>query len=677
MNEVTIPLKLTGVGSMKAELRSLKAEIANATDPAQMEALAKKAGELSDKIKDANDAVNVFASGSKFEQISNSFDGIKSSLMSLDFEEANEKSKVFANNLGKLGKADISKALKGITGMVKNVGGAFVKLGVQILANPLFLLTAFITAIVVAIGAFLNKIGVLDKAFKAIMMPINAVINAFKWLTDTIGLTNYAVEENAKKMQKANEKASESSKKRSEKIADAYDIEIAKAKANGKDVTDLEIAKSKALSKESQGRLNDATSEYKYLQKIASKDNLERRKKLREQIEAEKKILSDGRKERTLLQIEDDKEQEDKAKEQAKTRIENAKAYAKNRLDAERTIKDIEIALIDDENAREIATINEKYKRLAEDAKKNENLTGAERVKIMKLYEEQRINDLETLAKKEEDVKKADAKRIEDGIKANQDLQLQKEEDFQEQMRQLRMTDQQRELDEVQTKYFELIALAEQYGMDTNALIEKQKAEEKVINDKYAEVETQKRLDSIEKAKNERDAKIQFANEIATGIGAIGEMFIKDQKKLEQFNKAQALIQIGIDTAKAISSLTAMSQANPLNAVTGGAAGIAQYASGIVQIITNIAKAKALLSNPNGSASVGGGGTGSSSESSTSVTQATPSVQLFGQGNNYNTQGQLKSSSAPQNMVVTAVVSESDITSTQSKLFKLQKNAEL
>ena len=677
MNEVTIPLKLTGVGSMKAELRSLKAEIANATDPAQMEALAKKAGELSDKIKDANDAVNVFASGSKFEQISNSFDGIKSSLMSLDFEEASEKSKVFASNLGKIGKADISKALKGITGMVKNVGGAFVKLGVQILANPIFLLAAVITAIVTAIVVFLNKIGVLQKVLNTLMIPINLLIDGFKKLTDWIGLTTYAQEENAVRMQKANEKAVESSKKRSEKISDAYDIEIAKAKANGKDVTDLEIAKSKALSKESQGRLNDAENEYRYLLKRASKDNFERRKKLREQIEAEKKILSDGRKERTLLQIEDDKEQEDKAKEQAKTRIENAKAYSKNRLDAERTIKDIEIALIDDENAREIATINEKYKRLAEDAKKNENLTGAERVKIMKLYEEQRINDLETLAKKEEDVKKADAKRIEDGIKANQDLQLQKEEDFQEQMRQLRMTDQQRELDEVQTKYFELIALAEQYGMDTNALIEKQKAEEKVINDKYAEAETQKRLDSIEKAKNERDAKIQFANDIATGIGAIGEMFIKDQKKLEQFNKAQALIQIGIDTAKAISSLTAMSQANPLNAVTGGAAGIAQYASGIVQIITNIAKAKALLSNPNGSASVGGGGTGSSSESSTSVTQATPAVQLFGQGNNYNTQGQLKSSSSPQNMVVTAVVSESDITSTQSKLFKLQKNAEL
>jgi len=166
MNEVTIPLKLTGVGSMKSELRALKAEIANATDPAQMEALAKKAGELSDKIKDANDAVNVFASGSKFEQISNSFSGIQSSLMSLDFEEASEKSKVFASNLGKISKSDITGALKGLGGVVKNVGGAFVKLGLQIMANPIFIITAVITAIVVAIGLFLNKIGVLDKFYR-------------------------------------------------------------------------------------------------------------------------------------------------------------------------------------------------------------------------------------------------------------------------------------------------------------------------------------------------------------------------------------------------------------------------------------------------------------------------------------------------------------------------------
>ena len=675
MNEVQIPLKLTGVGSMKAELRQLKAEIAAASDPKQMEALAKKAGELTDRIKDANEAVNVFASGSKFEQVSNSFDGIKSSLMSLDFQEASEKSQVFAKNLGSIGKADISGAIKGITGTVKTLGGAFVKLGIQILANPIFLLVAIITAIVVAIVMFLAKIGVLQKALDILMIPINAIIDGFKRMTDWLGLTQYAAEENAEKMGKANEKAAESSRKRAEKIADAYDIEIAKAKAAGKDTTSLEIAKSKAISKEAQGRYNDQQKEYAALQKIASKDNLEKRKKLREQMAAEKKILAEGRKERQLLQIEDDAEQEEKEKEKAAKQKENAKAYAKNRLDAARTIKDIEIALIANENEREIAANNEKYRRLIEDVKKNENLTGAEKVRLTKLYEDQKQAELDKAAQTQAEAATKRQADINKAIQDNENAQLQRQEDFEEQMRVLRMTETERQKDEIQTRYFELIALAEQYGMDTTALEEKRAAEIKAINDKVAADEKAASLEKIKAAQAERDAKLTLASDVVNGIGALGNAFIKDQKKLENFNKASALIQIGIDTAKAISALVAASNANPFNGVSAGAAGIAQFASGILQITTNIAKAKTLLTNPSGT--VSGGGGASPSGPSTSVTPLTPAVQMFGQGNDLNSVGQPKSVSTNQNIVVQAVVSESDITSTQSKINKIKQGSEL
>jgi hypothetical protein len=60
-------------------------------------------------------------------------------------------------------------------------------------------------------------------------------------------------------------------------------------------------------------------------------------------------------------------------------------------------------------------------------------------------------------------------------------------------------------------------------------------------------------------------------------------------------NKAFALGSIAVDTAQAISSLTARSEQNPANAVTFGAAGIAQYAAGIIRILSNIAQAKQLL----------------------------------------------------------------------------------
>ena len=197
MNEVEIPLKITGIGAIKAELRELKGAIADATDPEQIAQLSARAGELKDQLADANDAVNVFASGSKFEQVSNSIGGIKDSLMSLDFEEAQQKAQVFSNVMGNLNPADLAKGFKGFMGTLSTVGGAFVKLGMTILANPIFLLVAVITAIVVAIGVFLKKIGVLDAIFKAIMIPIDAVIQGFKDLTDWMGLTDNAAEENA------------------------------------------------------------------------------------------------------------------------------------------------------------------------------------------------------------------------------------------------------------------------------------------------------------------------------------------------------------------------------------------------------------------------------------------------------------------------------------------------
>jgi len=150
-------------------------------------------------------------------------------------------------------------------------------------------------------------------------------------------------------------------------------------------------------------------------------------------------------------------------------------------------------------------------------------------------------------------------------------------------------------------------------------------------------------------------------------------LFIKDSKKLEKFQKAQALIQIGIDTAQAISSLVKYSQANAANGVTGGLAGIAQFASGIAQILTNMAKAKQLLTSPNSSAS-GGGGSGGSSTSA-SVPSATPQVNLFGQNNNANNLS--ASQSNDQSITVTAVVSETEITETQNKVKGIKEMSSL
>ena len=205
MNEVEIPLKITGIGAIKAELRELKGAIADATDPESIAKLSQRAGELKDKLADANEAVNNFATGSKFEQVSNSLGGIKDSLLSLDFAEAQQKAKVFASALGSVNPKEISAGFKAFTGVIKTMGGAFVKLGIQILANPIFLLVAVIVAIVAAVAIFLNKIGVLEKVLDVLMAPINALIAGFEALTDWLGLTDNAAQKNAETIKAASE----------------------------------------------------------------------------------------------------------------------------------------------------------------------------------------------------------------------------------------------------------------------------------------------------------------------------------------------------------------------------------------------------------------------------------------------------------------------------------------
>jgi len=675
MNEVKIPLTLTGVSQIKAELKSLKDQILSATDPTQMAELADRAGALQQKLANVNKQIAEFNKGSNLDQVKNSFDGLAMSIADMDFAKASKESANLNQTIKALKPEDLTKQFKGFASTIANVGRSFLSLGKVMLSNPLFLFATILTTIVIAVGAVLKSMGKLEGVLNALFAPIQYLIDKFNEFTDTLGLTTHAVDENSKKMEESNEKAVESSKKRSENISNAYDIEIAKAKASGKDTTMLEIAKSKALAKETEGRLKNAQREANYLNKHQTEANKERRKKLKEQIDAEKKLLADGNKERTLLLIDDAKEKAEQAKANAKEQADRAKEYAKNRLDAERQIKDIELSLIKDDAERETAITNEKYKRLAEDAKRNANLTNSERITLMKLYEEQRINELNIASKKALDAELANQKKIADGIKAFNEAEAQNKENIEEVNYQAGLTAREKERQDLQYHYDELLAQAERYGVDSTNIEAEFAVKKAEMDKKNLEEDKKLKLESIEKAKNERDAKIAFAGDIANGIGAIGGMFIKDQKKLEKFNKAQALVQIGIDTAKAISSLVAMSQANPLNAVTAGGAGIAQYASGIVQIITNVAKAKALLSNPSGSASASSSGGGGGE--STSVSMATPAVQMFGQGNNLNSQGSTKSVNANQNMVVTAVVSETDITNTQNKISKIKQSAEL
>ena len=663
--------------------------------------------------------------------VSNSFAGIKSDLAALDFEGASEKAQVFAKNLGNLNPKDISKAFGGLTKTITTVGGAFVKLGIKILANPIFLLVAVIVAIVAAILIFLNKIGVLQKAIDLLMIPINAVIDGLKALGDWLGVTSYAADENADRMAKANQKVSDSSKKRTELLSEGYDQEIAMAKIAGKDTTQLEIEKSKTLSREANKRKAAAKKALEAMRHQEGEEARKKRAELKKQIDDENKIIRGGVNERKRIkaqELKDEKEAEKKAGEDAAAAAqkarEKAKAAAKNRLDNARALRDFELSQIKDANEREVAIVNEKYARLMADLKNDANKTAEEKAKFNEMYLIQQQQELDKLS---DDKTKTEQENLKKGNDLIADLQLQLMEEgtekelamtkakydklraqtladttlTEEQKKTLTqlyndqeeaenkkradakllqqetlaktladaaLTEDQLKLQALQEKYDQEYKLAEGNAALQLALTQK-------LEDDQAKIANDAALAKIESAQKERDARLQLAGDIATGLQTVGSAFIKDQKKLEKFNKSMALVQIGIDTGKAISSLVAASQANPLNAPTAGAAGIAQFATGIIQIATNIAKAKQILTS--GGTPSGGGGGGSSESSSASVAQQVPqAAQLFGSANTggtFNAGG----TSTESSMTVTAVVSETQVTNVQNKINKINKNAEL
>jgi len=414
MNEIEVPLKVTGISEIKSQLKEVKNALAAATDPKEMERLAQAAGELKDQLADVNEKVAVFASGSKFEQTSNAFGLMQSQLMSLDFEGAAESAKLFTGTLKNLNPAEFAAAFKGFGSVLMSLGSAigvvtkqFIAFGISLLANPIFLLVAVIAAIVAAILIFLNKMGILKKVIDALMKPINDLIAGFKELTDWLGLTSYAAEENAAKMIEANDKIMESSKERQETIVGGFDYEIKMAKIYGKETLDLELAKSKAIGSEAQTRLSSAQKALAAQQKLGDDANAETIKKLKTQIKEENNLIKDQRRERNLLvaqdvvdkreqaakELEEDKKNAEARRkaaiDAAKKRAEDERKFAENRLAAARLIKDLEISLIASDADREIVATQEKYARLIQDVQKNENYTKDEKIRIQKLYQQE------------------------------------------------------------------------------------------------------------------------------------------------------------------------------------------------------------------------------------------------------------------------------------------------
>lgn len=717
MNEIEVPLKITGIGAIKKELRDLKGEIANATDPKALAELTQRAGQLKDQLADANEQVNIFASGSKFEQVSNGLGSIKDSIMSLDFAEAGEKAKLLTTALKGINPAEFAAQFKGFGQVILSLGSAvgvamkqFIAFGVSLLANPIFLLVAVITAIVAAVLIFLNKIGVLKKVLDTLMVPINALIQGFKDLTDWLGLTAYAAEENAARTLAANEKVVESSKDRQAALGASYDFEIKMAKIAGKETLGLELEKSKSVQGESKKRLSSAQAALKAQLKLGEDGDKEVIKKLKAQIKEERGLILEQVRDRKLIvaQNQVDKQKElEKDLEQQKANAEKAanaakaaadkrraaeKKFAEDRLAAQRTIADLEIALIKNDNEREIATLNEKYVRQMQDLQKNENLTAQEKARLSELYRLQLEADLKKQEQTQIDAEKEKQKKLLEEY--NNGLIKQAEEQDKQWLKLQELTTSQTEFEklQLQLKYDQEIAAAQNNAelqaalttklqTDLNA-IDKKAADERVKI--KAEEEAKKRQEQLDTA----NAAIDLADKTTQSIQNIGDIAFaakmskvkkgsKEEEELAKkqfkFNKAMQLAGAIVDAGKAVTASLA-SAPLAIGAVPNPA-GIASLALAVTTSAANIAK---IASTQFTSTNTPGGNAPSipAASSSSTTGTATPAFNLFGGGNNMNNVGP-DGQTQQTEITVKAVVSETEITNTQNKVSKINQNATL
>ena len=241
------------------------------------------------------------------------------------------------------------------------------------------------------------------------------------------------------------------------------------------------------------------------------------------------------------------------------------------------------------------------------------------------VFEAEKETEKRQAGKETADKRIEEEKRVADEIKRIQEeealRQIEEEEELSEIIRASKLSKQQKELEDVNTHYFNLIERAKQYGLDTQSLEDEQQAKLKEINDRYAEEEEAKRKEKEEKDKAAKEKELQDAMELEAakyeaaavtlqGISSLVSAFAgeseEQQRRAFNIQKAINIAQAVMDTYKGANAIFANAAANPATVlfpaqpfILAGAA----VAAGLANVAT-IAKQKF---NGGGGASVGGG----------------------------------------------------------------------
>lgn len=192
------------IKQLRAELKAAQAAALNGDGKA-----AKRVAELKDRMDDLTDATKTFQ-GSGIERASTSLSMLGEGFRNFDFDK-------------------IKTGFKGV--------------GAAMAAVPIFLLVEGITYLIQNFEELSQGNGILAKSLRAVGDVIDWIVDKVYALTDAIGLTNSALDEQGEAIKENAEK----SKEAMDAQTAAFDRQIKAAQAAGKSTVELEKAKQQAI----------------------------------------------------------------------------------------------------------------------------------------------------------------------------------------------------------------------------------------------------------------------------------------------------------------------------------------------------------------------------------------------------------------------------------------------
>lgn len=676
-NNKTIELEVNvsgkGIKELKSELREMQTQFAAATDPEQANKFAAAAGAIRDRIKEVNEQINVMATGSGLEQVSNGLGLIKDQLLSLDFEGAADSARNLTANIKSMDPKTVAAGFKGLISTIGQLGNAFFQMGLKLLANPIFLIVAVITAVVVAIVLLKDKLKILGAAFDFIMKPIKILIQGLKDLADWLGITSFAAEENADRTIAANKKKAASSKEYVDnKIAD-LDREIAELKAAGKETTDLELERTRLLRADANNRILIHANTIKTINQLEkdgkaelSKDQKEAREEARQGLKEAQQDFRNGLSERNVIINEANRKQKEKRDANQKQEKDDLKRHNDE-------VKKLMQGLIRDIEDLQATTDRQRLQLQKE--------REAEIIKVTTTAGKERNDAMELLNKKYailfDNLNKETAKSMFEhggnivGITTELNNQL----------KELRATDLESrialEQEDLERQKNATLAEIEKLG---GTEFDKERVRELyrqigLEKEKQYQKERQKLAEETSKANQilaseEAQAYVAMFGQVGNALTAasgLAKEGTATQKTLAVAGATMATFE------SAVNSYNGMVEAIP--GPIGIAAGVAAAAASVAMGIANVQKILAVKIP--GKSSGGGGGVPGGTQ-----TQIAPSFNFSSgtdrQGNNdNNTATSAQTVDTGRTMPVRAYVLESDVTATQGRVSRYASNSEL